>query len=348
MATAWFVRIALMFIVYVVLDGFDFGAGILHLVVARTDAERRVVLAAIGPLWDGNEVWLIAAGGVSVFAFPRAYAAGFSGFYLPLIFALWLLVARGVAIEFRSRERHPLWRDAWDVAFCASSVAMAIILGAALGNLVRGVPLDASGYFAGPLFTDWRAGTEPGVLDWYTVTVGLFAAVALAEHGALYLTWKTAGEVARRSADLARRLQPLVAALTVVVTVMTLVVQPLIRANLARRPAVWSLGLVIVGGLAGSAIAQRRGRELAAFLGFAAFLAGLLAITAATVYPGILVSTRGAAYSLTVDNAAAPPSTLRIGFGWWSAAIVLAIAYFVHLFRSFAGKVGPGAGGHGY
>jgi cytochrome bd ubiquinol oxidase subunit II len=348
MATAWFVLIVLMLIVYVVLDGFDFGAGILHLLVARTDDERRTVLRAIGPLWDGNEVWLIAAGGVSVFAFPRAYAAGFSGFYLALIFALWLLVARALSIEFRSKEAHPLWRQAWDAGFFASSTAMAIILGAALGNLVRGVPLDASGYFAGPLFTDWRPGPDPGVLDWYTVTVGLFALVVLAEHGALYLVWKTAGDVARRSRDVARRVRPLVAGLAVVVTMMTLEVQPLIRANLARRPALWPLALLIVGGFGVSTVAERRGRELAAFVAFGAFIAGLLGITAATVYPDILISTHAAAYSLTVHNAAAPASTLRIGFVWWSVAIALAVGYFVHLFRSFAGKVAPGGGEHGY
>ena len=348
MATVWFVLIALMFIVYVLLDGFDFGAGILHLFVARTDDERRVVLRAIGPVWDGNEVWLIAAGGVSVFAFPRAYAVGFSGFYLPLSFALWFLIGRGLSIEFRSKETHPLWRQLWDAAFCVSSVAMAIILGTALGNLVRGVPIDASGYFMGPLFTNWQPGSDPGVLDWYTVTVGVFALLVLAEHGALYLVWKTTGDVARRSGDIARRLRPLIAALVVVVSVMTLTVQPLIRANLVRRPVVWLLGLLIVGGLAVSAVAQRRGRELGSFLGFAGFIAGLLAMTAATVYPDILISTHEAAYSLTVHNAATAASTLRIGFVWWSTAIVLAIAYFVNLFRSFAGKVAPEGGEHGY
>ena len=348
MATAWFVLIALMFVVYVLLDDFDFGAGILHLVVARTDEERRTVLRAIGPLWDGNEVWLVAAGGVSVFAFPQAYAAGFSGFYLPLVFSLWLLVVRALSIEFRSKQDHPLWRAAWDAGFCTSSAAIAVILGVALGNLVRGVPLDANGYFAGPLFTNWQPGRDPGVLDWYTVTIGLFALAVLAEHGALYLSWKTAGEVSRRSQDIARRLRPVVAMFAAVATAMTLVVQPLILRHLARRPIVWPLGLPIVGGLWVSAVAERHDRELAAFLAFGAFIAGLLLTTAATVYPDILISTRSPVWSLTVDNAAAPASTLRIGLWWWSAAIALAVGYFVYLFRSFAGKVVPGAHDHGY
>src|SRR5947209_3824924 len=140
METLWYAILAGMLTVYVVLDGFDFGAGILHLFVARTDEERRTVLAAIGPVWDGNEVWLIASGGMLVYAFPRAYAGGFSGFYLPLMMALWLLILRGLSIEFRSLEPIPLWRSFWDGVFFFSSTLMAIVLGAALGNVIRGVP----------------------------------------------------------------------------------------------------------------------------------------------------------------------------------------------------------------
>src|SRR5260370_944031 len=142
METIWFILVASMLTVYVVLDGFDFGAGILHLLVAKTDAERRTVLGAIGPVWDGNEVWLVASGGVLFFAFPRAYAAGFSGFYLPLMIVLWLLILRGLSIEFRSREPNGLWRSFWDGTFALSSALMAIVLVAALANILRGWPLD--------------------------------------------------------------------------------------------------------------------------------------------------------------------------------------------------------------
>src|SRR5262249_12783529 len=154
-------------------------------------------------VWDGNEVWLIASGGVIVYAFPRAYAAGFSGFYLPLMMVLWLLILRGLSIEFRNRQRNGLWRSFWDGAFALSGVLVAIVLGAAAGNLVRGVPVDASGYFRGPLFTDFRVGRHPGVLDWYTVLLGLLAVGVLAGHGALYLVWKTDGPVQARSQRLA-------------------------------------------------------------------------------------------------------------------------------------------------
>src|SRR3954471_15293852 len=154
MQATWYFLIALMLVTYAVLDGFDFGAGIMHLFVAKTDAERREVLGAIGPVWDGNEVWLIASGGVLVFAFPRAYSAAFSGLYLPLMMVLWLLILRGLAIEFRSKLDGPLWRTGCEGVFAFASMVMALVLGIALGNLVRGVPLDETGWFQEDLFTN--------------------------------------------------------------------------------------------------------------------------------------------------------------------------------------------------
>ena len=181
----WFAIVSAMLTVYVILDGFDFGAGILHRFVARTDEERRTVLAAIGPVWDGNEVWLMAAGGVLFMAFPRVYSAAFSGFYMALMIVLWLLILRGIAIESRSHQENPLWREFWDTTFSLSSALLALVLGAALGNVVRGVPLDATGSFAIPLFTDFQPGVHPGVFDWYTALVGAFTLCVLAGHGAL-------------------------------------------------------------------------------------------------------------------------------------------------------------------
>ena len=198
MEALWFAIVAGMLAVYTVLDGFDFGVGILHRLVARTDEERRTVFAAIGPVWDGNEVWLVAAGGVLFLAFPRVYAAAFSGFYLALMIVLWLLILRGVAIELRSRQENPLWREFWDTTFSLASALLAVVLGVSLGNVVRGVPLDATGWFFIPLFTDLLPGSRPGVLDWYTALVGVFTLCVLAGHGALYLVWKTTGPVQAR------------------------------------------------------------------------------------------------------------------------------------------------------
>jgi len=348
METAWYFLIALMLAVYVVLDGFDFGAGILHLFVARNDEERRTVLGAIGPVWDGNEVWLLAGGGVLVYAFPKAYAAGFSGFYMPLMMALWLLILRGISIELRSHEAHPLWRSFWDGVFAFSSTLMSVVLGAALGNVIRGVPLTAEGYFAGPLFTDFLPGPHAGVLDWYTVLVGVFAVLTLAAHGAVYLAWKTQGPVHIRSARAGRILWPAVAVLGVGVTAATAVVQPRLYPSLVARPWTWALALGIAVSLGVVLAAARRNRELPAFLGSCGFIAFLLAATAAGMHPNLLVSTLDPAFSLTITNAAAGEVSLRIGFVWWSLAMLLAVGYFAYLFYSFRGKVTVDTRGAGY
>src|SRR6266581_2418277 len=160
METTWFCLVAVMIAIYVVLDGFDFGAGIVHLFVARSEGERRRVLSSIGPVWDGNEVWLLAGGGTLYFAFPSLYSSSFSGFYLPLMIVLWLLILRGISIEFRNHLTSLVWQPFWDVVFAGASALLAIFFGAALGNVVRGVPLDASGDFFLPLWTNFRLGGE--------------------------------------------------------------------------------------------------------------------------------------------------------------------------------------------
>jgi cytochrome d ubiquinol oxidase subunit II len=348
MQDLWYALLAVMLAVYVVLDGFDFGAGILHLFVAKDDADRRTVLQCIGPVWDGNEVWLLASGGVLVLAFPKAYAAGFSGFYLPLMMALWLLIMRGISIEFRSHHESPLWRSFWDGVFALSSILMAVILGAALGNVIRGVPLDATGYFAGPLFTDFRLGAHPGVLDWYTVTIGVFTLAALAAHGAVFLAWKAEGPVHQRARRLVAPLWGAVAALGIVATVATAVAQPALFPSVAARPWAWPLALLIPAGLLGVFWCHARGKELPAFLCSAAFLIAMLAATAAGFYPYLLVSTLDPRYSLTASSAASTGIAMRVALWWWIPAMALVAAYFTYLFRSIRGKTRAEAHGPGY
>src|SRR6202045_781367 len=175
METLWFMIIAVMLTAYTVLDGFDLGAGAIYLGAGKTSDERRKILRAIGPVWDGNEVWLVAAGGTLYFAFPLLYASSFSGFYLPLMMVLWLLMLRGIGIEFRSHIDNRVWQGFFDVVFSVSSALLAIFFGAALGNVVRGVPLDAQGYFFEPLWTNFKPGPHPGILDWYTILIGVLA-----------------------------------------------------------------------------------------------------------------------------------------------------------------------------
>lgn len=343
MATAWFVLIALMLAAYVVLDGFDFGAGILHLLVAKTDLERRTVLAAIGPVWDGNEVWLLASGGILVYAFPRAYSAGFSGFYMPLMMVLWLLILRGISIEFRSHGESPLWRSFWDGLFGFSSTLMAIVLGAALGNVIRGVPLEESGFFRGPLFTDFSPGSRPGVLDWYTVLVGVFTLCVLGGHGALYLALKTTGPVRDRSWTSAAALWIATVVVGIPATFATAHVRPALYSNLMARPWTWILAVGVVASIAGVFVSIRQKWELQAFLCSVGFLVCMLGATAAGLYPDLLTSTVNAQYSLNIANAQAGGIGLRVGFAWWSLAMLIAVGYFVYLFHSFRGKVTPNA-----
>ena len=189
MATAWFILLGFMLIMYVILDGFDLGAGILQPLVSRSDEDRRTVLAAIGPLWDGNEVWLLASGGLLVFAFPAVYAAAFSGFYLPLMMVLWLLVLRGLAIALRSPPDNVLWHQFFDVVFAFASTVLALVLGVALGNVLRGVPIDQTGTFEISLFAGQPG--EVGAVDWYTASVGGFAVCVLAAHGWPFGPWTT-------------------------------------------------------------------------------------------------------------------------------------------------------------
>jgi cytochrome d ubiquinol oxidase subunit II len=348
METLWYWLVAVLVAAYVVMDGFDLGAGALHFLVAKTDRERREVLGAIGPYWDGNEVWLLAAGGSLLLAFPRVLAAGFSGFYLAMFLVLWFLLLRGIAIEFRSHLSDDLWRDLWDAGFCVSSAALPVLLGVALGNVLRGVPLDATGYFELPLWTNLRTAPRQGLLDWYTLLVGLFALLALCVHGALFLAWKTQGPVHERAATLVKRLALPVAVSWAAVTAATLVVTPALVEGVLRAPLAWLSTAVLLAGLAAVAVGVRRKRYLLAFLGSAAFLLGVLAATAAAVHPVMLRSTLDPAFTLSADNSASAAAGLGSATVWWFLALLLVLAYYTNLFRAHRGKVKAAEDGEGY
>ena len=329
MATVWFVIVAAAIAAYAILDGFDLGAGFVSAFVARTPEERRTVQRAIGPFWDGNEVWLLAGGGVLFMAFPKLYAASFAGFYLPLMIVLWLLILRGIAIEFGGHLDAPLWRSFWDAVFAGASMLLTVFYGAALGNVVRGVPLDRDGVFFLPLWSNFGvSGEELGILDWYTVTVGLTAAVALAWHGALWVNYRVAGSLQLRTARFARRLFPAVVILTAATTAGTFAVQPLATPT--------PLALVTVAGLV---LARKPDREFRAFLGSCTYLAGMLASAAASLYPHVLPARPASQFSLTIYNAGSSDYALTVALYWWLPALALTTGYFVFLYRRFAGKV---------
>jgi cytochrome d ubiquinol oxidase subunit II len=344
MEAIWYAIVAAMLTAWAVLDGFDFGVGVVHHVVARTEAERSRVLAAIGPIWDGNEVWLVASGGVFVFAFPHAYAAAMSGMYLPMMMVLWLLVFRGVAIELRGQLGDPLWRAGWDATFALASTALAFVAGVALGNVVRGVPVDASGWFHLELFA--VGGAHAGAVDAYSALVGLLAVVVLAAHGATYVAWKTTDAMATRAVGAARRAWTVAMVLALAATWMTAHVRPALFASLMHRPWLWPLPLVVVGGPVVALRALGRGAPLRAFLASSSFVASLLLLTAGTLYPTLLPSTVDPAFDLDARTTASAAHGLSTGLAWWIPAMALAVLYFVNLFRSIRGKVEVADGGH--
>jgi len=338
MGTIWFCLVALMITVYVLLDGFDLGAGAIHLFVAKTDEERRQVLASIGPVWDGNEVWLIAAGGTLYFAFPALYASGFSGFYLPLMIVLWLLILRGISIAFRNEIISKVWDPFWDFLFFASSLLLAILFGAALGNVVRGVPLDASGYFFEPLWTDFRLGEQTGILDWFTILVGVLSLLVLVMHGALWVRMKTTGAVNQRSTKVATNIWWGVIIVTAVVTAITFKIQPQVKENFVTWPWGFVFPLLAIAGIAGVRFELGKRDERKAFFASCAYLTGMLTSVVFGLYPLVLPA-RNPIYSLTVASAKAGDYGLKIGAVWWTIGILLAAGYFTYVYRFFAGKV---------
>ncbi len=337
MATIWFVILAGLLIGYAVLDGFDLGVGALHLWLARTDEERRTLLNAIGPVWDANEVWLLGVGVGLLLAFPRAFAVGFSGFYLPLMMVLWLLMGRGIAIEFRHHIVDPLWRGAWDVVFSLSSLLLAVLYGVAAGNVVTGVPLTEQGYFQG-LF-EW-------MLNPYALLMGVFSVVLLLAHGAYYLGVKTTGALQNRARTFAARLWPVLAGLAVAVTLATFAVQPQMLRNFGAAPV---LLLVPVLGAALLALIwwfHRRRADRQAFLSSCGLIGALLASTAIGLYPYVLLSAPHPERSLTVANAAAAPGALVAAVTWLIPGAILVLVYQVFVYRTFGGKVVLGPGAH--
>ena len=251
METLWFWIVGGMLTLYVVLDGMDLGAGIVHLLLAWDESDKRKVIASIGPIWSANEVWLLAAGGSLYCAFPSVYASAFSGFYLPLMMVLWLMILRGISLELRNHIPGPLWAPMWDVVFTISSLLLTVVFGAALGNVVRGVPLDASGYFFVPLWTNFSTSGALGVLDWYTVLTGLAATIVLTMHGALWVAHKTEGGLQFRAQELARLMWTGSIVFVLAITGASFIVQPDIVKHFSTNPigaifpVIGAVGLVL-------------------------------------------------------------------------------------------------------
>ena len=348
MGFIWFWLVAIMLVGYVVLDGFDLGVGVLHLVLARTDAERQMTIRSIGPVWDGNEVWLLAGGGTLYFAFPLLYASAFSGFYLPLMIVLWLLILRGISIELRGHSTLGVWRSFFDGMLGLASTLLIIFYGAALANVIRGVPLGDDSYFFLPLWTNWVVGPNPGILDWYTVIGGVVALVALTIHGALYLVIKTEGALQERARKTVNTLWGILALVTIVSLAATIYVRPSSLHNYYALPVLFLVPVLVAACLGGILYFNRTGKEKSAFLCCGGYLAFMMVGAVAGLYPVVLPSITNANLDITIDKALSGPHTLQVGLVWWGLGMLMAAGYFIFMYRMFRGKVDLKSTGYGH
>ncbi len=295
LATFWFILIAVLWTGYFVLEGFDFGAGILLPLLGRDDTERRMIINSIGPVWDGNEVWLLTAGGATFAAFPLWYASMFSGFYLALLIILVALIVRGVCFEFRSKVDSPRWRANWDRAIFAGSVVPALLWGVAFANIVRGVPLNAAHVYTGNLLT---------LLNWYGLLGGLVTLSLFTLHGAIFLSLRTTGGLRGRAHKAAVRAAAAAVPLAAVFLVVTQVAH--------GKPATHVTAALAAVALLGATAAIGRGREGWAFAGTALTLVLVVATLFGDLWPNVLPSTTSPTFSLTVTNASSSHYTLTV------------------------------------
>lgn len=338
METFWFTIVAIMLAMYVVFDGFDLGAGILHLFVAKNDNERRKILNSIGPVWDGNEVWLLAAGGVLYFAFPKLYAVSFSGFYLPLIIVLWLFMFRGLGIELRHHVNSQLWKSFWDFWFSVSSILLSIFFGAALGNVIRGVPINETGYFFLPLWTNFNDFINPGILDFFTIIFALLAFSTLLLHGANFIMLRTTDEIFQRSKKLANIGWYMVLAFSTIAVFLTNKIRWDLFSKLGSDLIVTAFFFISIVSLILIKIFNNRDQNLKSFLSSSVFIFSMLVVTAFGLYPTVLPSTIKNDFSLTIYNSSTNKYGLEVGVVWWIIGIIFTIIYFIFLYSKIKGK----------
>lgn len=327
--TIWFILVGVLFTGYAMLDGFDLGVGTLHL-FAKKDEDRRIFLNAIGPVWDGNEVWLVTGGGALFAAFPGVYASVFSGFYLAFMLLLAALIFRAVAIEFRSKESWGWWRKVWDIGFSLGSFLSSLLIGVAMGNILLGIPLDAHGNYIGGF---WN------LLNPYAILLGLTTVALFAMHGSIYLVMKTEGPLQERVSRWVNRAIGIFLFFYIVLNVATLVYAPHLLETLKARPwllAVFALNVLVVMNIPRE---NHKGNEFRAFLSSCAAMALLMALFGLTVYPNMVLSMPDTQNSLTIYNAASTPKTHTIMLVIAALGVPIVLAYSASIYYIFRGKV---------
>ena len=327
--TIWFILVGVLLTGYAVLDGFDLGIGALHLFTSK-DQERRVMINAIGPVWDGNEVWLVTGGGALIAAFPNVYATVFSGFYLALMLLLASLIFRAVAIEFRSKQPMHWWRQMWDIGFAGGSLLSSLLIGTALGNIAWGVPVDANGEFAG---------TFLGLLTPYPLLVGVTTVALFMMHGAIYGVLKTEGELHDKLRRWAMNSIIFFVISAVTLTMATLLFVPHMAARVRDHPWLFSVALANMLAIANIPREFHRGNDGLAFLSSCAAIVTLMALFALNLFPYLVYSLPHPENSLTIYNAASSPKTLGIMLLIAGIGVPVVVAYTISIYWIFRGKV---------
>ena len=346
----WYIVLMTMLTIYVILDGYDFGAGIIHLFFAKTEKDKKAITNAIGPFWDANEVWLIASGGVLFFAFPTLYASSFSGFYLPLIMILWLLIFRAIGLELRGQIHNKMWEAIWDKAFGISSLLLALFFGIALGNVVRGVNLGmvTNGvsahephYFFLPL---WNSTFSPhaehlGIIDWFTLLLGIIGVVALTIHGANWIIFKTNSDLNEKLKKVVFNLNIVLLALVIISLFIWHIIEPQPFHNFLDKPWLFIFPIITFTGLFGIFKVKTFKKHGLGFLFSSLFLFGGLTSTVASIFPKVLPSTNNINPDLTLYNVAAHEYGLTVGVYWFVIAALLVGVYMFVQYRVFRGKM---------
>lgn len=324
----WFLLVGVLLTGYAMLDGFDLGVGIL-LPFAKGDTNRRILLNSIGPVWDGNEVWLVVGGGALFAAFPEVYATVFSGLYLPLMFLLAALIFRAVAIEFRSKEKSPKWRQFWDISFSVASIVIALLLGVALGNMVLGLPLDSDHEYTGGFFN---------LLSPYALICGLATVALFAMHGAIYLVMKTSGDLQTEVKSWVKSAMIAFGVGYGLLTVATFVFAPHMAERIREKPLLFALPTLALVTIANVPREMSRGKEQRAFASSCLSIGYLMALFGMGLFPKIVPALDNV-NDMTIRNSSASPATLTVMTTIALIGMPFVLSYTIVIYRIFRGKV---------
>ncbi|QRM90637.1 cytochrome d ubiquinol oxidase subunit II [Lacinutrix sp. WUR7] len=357
MEVFWYIAIAIVLAVFFILDGYDFGTGIIHLFFAKKEKDKEVIAKSAGLFWDSNEVWLVAAGGMLFMAFPTFYASVFSGFYLPLIIVLWLIIFRAIGLEFRGQFKYQMWKDIWDKSFGVSSLLLALFFGIALGNIVRGVNLGGvkngvsvyeGHYFFLPLWDSSFSplSDTPGIIDWFTLIIGLISVVTLAIHGANWVILKTNASINKKLKGVIFKLNIALAVLTVFSLFVWQIVNPNSLDNFMRKPYLIVFPLIYFTGLIGLFFIKKFKKESQGFVFSTLLILGGITSSLASLFPVILPSINSVNPHLTIYNTAAENYGLSVALNWAIIGFILLIVYFIVQKRLMGGKVDKMDYGH--